>query len=187
MEKTLFQRWNAGESGFTNFGSFQTTILEAYRIAGADNQKILERAFPFWFQNEEERKAYAASLRLIKDDIRENLLCSAIEGGSNYWYYLPDVTMCDKYGEKGDPLVTKMFLAIMAGEKIPVTDIEEDDCESDGEHRLGYISLENMDKAEQLMILKYSTHFGDAITENDDASTGDVFLQLIVMGDIMYG
>lgn len=44
---TLYQRWNRGEIG--NFGSFQTTILQAYQIADEGNREKLEAAFPEWF------------------------------------------------------------------------------------------------------------------------------------------
>ena len=46
-EKTLFEMWKEGLIG--NFGSFQTKILEAYKIADGGNMKRLEEAFPNWF------------------------------------------------------------------------------------------------------------------------------------------
>ena len=46
-EKTLFEMWKEGLIG--NFGSFQTIILEAYKIADGGNMKRLEEAFPNWF------------------------------------------------------------------------------------------------------------------------------------------
>lgn len=45
--KTLFEMWKEGLIG--NFGSFQTTIFEAYKIADCGNMKRLEEAFPNWF------------------------------------------------------------------------------------------------------------------------------------------
>lgn len=46
-EKTLFEMWKEGLIG--NFGCFQTTIFEAYKIADCRNMKRLEEAFPNWF------------------------------------------------------------------------------------------------------------------------------------------
>ena len=48
--KTLFQHWNEGT--ISNFGSFQTFILNAYRVADSQNMKKLEEAFPEWFKKE---------------------------------------------------------------------------------------------------------------------------------------
>lgn len=45
--KTLFQHWNQGT--ISNFGSFQTFILNAYRVADQGNMQKLEAAFPEWF------------------------------------------------------------------------------------------------------------------------------------------
>jgi hypothetical protein len=44
---TLYQRWGRGE--ISNFGSFQTTLLQAYQIADSGNREKLEIAFPEWF------------------------------------------------------------------------------------------------------------------------------------------
>jgi hypothetical protein len=46
-QKTVFEQWIAGEVG--NFGSFHTTLLEAYRLADSSNRTKLEQAFPEWF------------------------------------------------------------------------------------------------------------------------------------------
>lgn len=47
LNHTLYEYWNMGHIG--NFGSFQTTILQAYQIADSGNRERLEQAFPMWF------------------------------------------------------------------------------------------------------------------------------------------
>ena len=37
------------------------------------------------------------------------------------------------------------------------------------------------------MAQEYPQHFLDAVTENDDAITADVFFQCIVFNDVIYG
>lgn len=37
------------------------------------------------------------------------------------------------------------------------------------------------------MAEKWPRHFGNFISENEDAETGDVFIQLALLGDIVYG
>ena len=44
---TLYEKWSSRE--WVNFGSFQTTILQAYQIADSGNKERLELAFPEWF------------------------------------------------------------------------------------------------------------------------------------------
>jgi hypothetical protein len=44
-----------------------------------------------------------------------------------------------------------------------------------------------MCKAMQLMANNYSNHLDDLMQENDDATTADVFLQLSLFGDVIYG
>jgi hypothetical protein len=39
----------------------------------------------------------------------------------------------------------------------------------------------------QLMADKYPNHFADFMQENDDATTSDVFLQLSVFGELIFG
>lgn len=39
----------------------------------------------------------------------------------------------------------------------------------------------------QLMAKKYPKHFNDFMNDNEDADTGDVFLQLVVLGELIYG
>lgn len=121
----------------------------------------------------------------LSDEIRLNLLTSAIEGGSNCWY-LFDEDACEiidaiKPPDKKTPFVERLWAALEAGAKVPVTDIEEE------EGLLGYLSKASLDKAEKLMADKHPHHFADAVSENDDAITGDVFFQLAVMGEIVYG
>lgn len=119
----------------------------------------------------------------VSNETRENLLTSAIEGGSNYWYLIKDKA-CDiinKYSKR-ECFVEKMWDAILAGEEIEIHDIEDEDGDA-----LGKISLVSIEKGEQIMAEKHASHFADIIDENDDACTGDVWFQLAVMGEIVYG
>lgn len=39
----------------------------------------------------------------------------------------------------------------------------------------------------ELMAEKAPRHFADLLSENDDAETHDVFMQMVILGDIIYG
>lgn len=120
----------------------------------------------------------------ITDEQRENLLCSAIEGGSNYWYYLGQdaCTIVEKYGDSSQtPFVTLMWKAIKAGESIPIRDTE------DHKTILGTINIKSIDEGEQIMSDKYPHILADILSDNDDAGTGDIWFQLAVMKEVVYG
>lgn len=120
----------------------------------------------------------------VSEEQRESLLCSAIEGGSNYWYYLNEdaITVVNEVNaDEETPLVTRMWQAIKAGKEIPVTDAEDEVTV------LGKISLVSIEKAEQSMADDYAHHFADIVSENEDATTADVWFQLAVMNDVVYG
>lgn len=69
-----------------------------------------------------------------------------------------------------------------------ILEIHEITIESDPDkvtvHRCDEI---NFAKAFKLMAEKHGRHFGDFMAENDDNTTADVFLQLVALGDVIYG
>lgn len=114
-----------------------------------------------------------------------NMLVSAFEGGSNYWYWIGRKT-CERMEAatedmKGEPFVDRFLMAIQRGAK----GINVLDCED--YTKLGTLTPESWAKAEKLLIEKHRSHLGDILKENDDATTADVFFQLAVMGEIVYG
>ena len=50
-----------------------------------------------------------------------------------------------------------------------------------------HITLDNVQKGLELMRDLYPRHWADLVEENDDLITGDVWLQLAVFGDVIYG
>jgi len=107
-----------------------------------------------------------------------NLIIGALEGGSNYWYLLPDLSMVKYHHDLC--LTEQVMIAINDGAIIPIEDVET------YEH-LGEISLPGIKKAVKLLHENYPHHYADAITGDYDAITSDIFFQLIVMGEVVYG
>lgn len=123
---------------------------------------------------------------LISDQRREDMLVGALEGGSNYWYWIPDesTSIIESYSvgtEPRLPLSESMWIAIKRGETIHIHDNEN------RKTKIGQINLESIRKGEILMLEKQPTHFENIIEENDDAETADVWFQFCVLGDIVYG
>lgn len=80
---------------------------------------------------------------------------------------------CAKVGEKD----------AFAGIKISVR-LDDDEPHEDDTCFLTDVELQ---QGLQRMARKYPRHFADFMAENDDAITGDVFLQCVVLGEVIYG
>ncbi len=121
-----------------------------------------------------------ATVRIPNEKI-ENLIVTAVEGGSNYWarFQMPD-NWKDKY---------KSYAQIpFEGGEIEVYDIETGEL-------LGVLNRTTIQTGLQLMADRKdmtgkqvpTRHFKALATDNEDAETADVFLQLAVLGEIVYG
>jgi hypothetical protein len=107
-----------------------------------------------------------------------DLLCSAIEGGSNYWIeYWERHNATRKQAEflSDVPFVEGAWLELK----------DNDDTTSGG--GVFKINMETLSKGLQIFSDKYPKHFSDFINENDDAITADVFLQCCCFGEAIYG
>ena len=115
----------------------------------------------------------------IPDTQIVNIFITALEGGSNYWYNLPDIQMARKhYKDSGLAGSEKVIKAVLEhNEVIPVYDLEDEDS------KLGEISQANIKRGIQLFL-----NDGDrAWDEGMDAGEADVFFQYVVMGEIVFG
>jgi len=111
----------------------------------------------------------------------KDLLTSAVEGGSNYWGEIRDYDLANgiTLGQFDFPHIDVPF---KEGCSIIFDDIEGDPDLSNKK-----LNLETMQNGLQIMADKYPHHFADVMTEQDDASTGDVFLQCSLFGEIVFG
>lgn len=118
----------------------------------------------------------------ITDRQIADLLCSAFEGGSDYWIHKIDVHRGKNdgrpYGEEytpgylSAPFSQDGYVDVDPGEGEPIV-------------RLDHAALL---KGLTVMAKDWPRHFGDALSEsNADATTGDVFLQCCLFGDIIFG
>ena len=113
----------------------------------------------------------------------ENLLCDAMEGGSNYWYCITGLTApknlnnstadFKEYKRYSYPLNTSGA-------------VEIEDMEG-GEGKKYTLNLKAIREGIEVMRDKFPHHYANAISENDDAETGDVFLQCCLFKDVIYG
>ncbi len=128
----------------------------------------------------------------ISDRQLSGLLCTAFEGGSNYWYTmlnyeLPKGVSIDEFRDGGSRQPKDDYWHWC--QLIPLVDEEGfaltlRDMETDKDHR---ITRADIEKGLKIFADEYPSHFADWIDENDDATTGDVFLQCVVLGEVVYG
>jgi len=115
-----------------------------------------------------------------------DMLCCAFEGGSNYWYHIKV--------KKAPEQFTFRYMPDLMEKPTSYTDFptnrggylivgDNEDSMPDGLLDLGTIRA-----GLQLMASdKWSHHFKNLMNDNDDAETGDVFLQLCLWGDVVFG
>ena len=105
-----------------------------------------------------------------------DLLTNAIEGGSNYWYMIVDHNRKEVGAECIVDVPAKGgFLLI-------------DDSVAEGTLKEPVkLDLERLMHGLNIMQIKYTRHYNDFINENDDAITGDVFLQCCIFEKVIYG
>jgi hypothetical protein len=100
-----------------------------------------------------------------------DLLCTAVEGGSNYW---------------------AAFRSIERTTDLDYLRVRVIELEASGDQRVDrVVAAEDLRLGlERLAAATFASagkHFGDAICENGDAITADVVLQMTVFGDVVYG
>jgi hypothetical protein len=116
-----------------------------------------------------------------------DMLCSAFEGGSNYWYCIDKFIKPPVIEWQSDPKQVYQHLdyPLNAGGALIISDKESDEpVKSKKTYRL---DLDSITKGIQVMAEKCPRHFADFLGENDDATTGDVFLQCCLFGEVIYG
>ena len=122
-------------------------------------------------------KTFPITIQISEQIIEDTIVC-ALEGGSNYWYLL-----IDKLPEpNGEPLSIRISNAICndPGYSLPVYDLET-------EEKLGELTQASMLAAFQLAATECPDALSSTLNETGDAGTADCLFQLAVMGEIIYG
>ena len=116
-------------------------------------------------------------------------IVAALEGGSNYWYNLPEVNLEGR--EEGEPLSIFIARKLFTDPTyvLPVYDIEDED-----EH-LGDLTQDSILKTFEKGIAAIGNdNVGDfqdivlnILSDNVDADQADIFFQEAVMGKVWFG
>jgi hypothetical protein len=109
----------------------------------------------------------------------EDTLCSAWEGGSNYWLechgFRPPTDASD-----AAKVEQRYQNALYPGGACLVRLVEE-------REELEPLTREKLLSGLQVMASKCPKQFAHMVNDNGDADTGDVFLQCCLLGEVVYG
>lgn len=115
-----------------------------------------------------------------------DLLVTAFEGGSNYWYMIqgysqPDAIAHPWGAEEYHP--SYISFPFSTGGAVIISDLED---ENGAIYKLNKKAIA---RGKKIMSTNpdYSHYYADVLKENDDAETGDAFLQLCLFGEVIYG
>lgn len=124
----------------------------------------------------------------VPRNVIENIFVTAIEGGSNHWYFVGDEAheaIRNAVPVEDEPSFSMALLKAVLdyGVKVDIHDIENENT------LLGTISRSTI--YERLWGLFYDEGYDWALdaelNENGDADTSDIVFQYIVMGEVPFG
>jgi|LauGreDrversion4_2_1035121.scaffolds.fasta_scaffold920442_2 hypothetical protein len=124
----------------------------------------------------------------LNREVLEDIFVTAIEGGSNYWYFLSKDAI--KRIRQAVPrevdavLSTATLKAVYDhGVAVPINDVENE------EDIVGWISMETMQERLQDLYNNKDLRWAlEAHIERDgDADSADVVFQYLAMGEVVYG
>lgn len=129
-------------------------------------------------------KTFTVSQTVTAEQI-SGALCSAFEGGSNYWYCIEERVEPTAWQFDSDPKRDSGHWSqdypLNPGGALLISD------SLDEYHGTMRLDLETVQKGLTILAENFSWHFADLVGDNADANTGDAFLQCCLFGDILYG
>lgn len=124
-----------------------------------------------------------ANVEVSEDEI-ENLIVSALEGGSNYWYQIVRQREPRKFLFRSDAkkIFSHIDYPMNPGGSLTIRSTEEP------ERAARTLSLTTIKRGVKALAAskEYRHHFTDILKEDTDQTTGDVFLQFCLYGEVLY-
>lgn len=127
--------------------------------------------------------------REVSRDVLETIFVTALEGGSNYWYYLNPKNykkIRNAVSKEDEPYFSMAFAKAILdhGVSVEIHDIE--DMEED--EPIGVINQQSILEGLQKMVDNGDGWaLFDEIAEQGDATSSDICFQYMVLGEIVYG
>lgn len=123
-------------------------------------------------------------IELTQDQIKD-VIVGALEGGSNYWYYLNNRSVeaiREKVSKEENEYLSEAITdAVFRGAVVPFYDVENPN------EKLGFLSKKSIEVGLQKMFDDEREEIDMVLNGEDDAETSDVILQYCVMGELVFG
>lgn len=126
--------------------------------------------------------------KAIERQVLEDVFVTALEGGSNHWYWLPEKEVLKV--RKAVPKSVEPCLSVALFKAVIDCDIEVDlyDCE-DMVELLGTISAHSIERRLQSLADNnlYAWALDLHLREEGDATSADIIFQYIALNEVIYG
>jgi hypothetical protein len=119
-------------------------------------------------------------------DSFENLIVTALEGGSNYWYMIDldnSTGFIKKYADDSRPKSIRIADALYNNEESSVTILDTED----EEETLGVLTHQSVRKTLEDFPKDHQWALDNVLNGDYDANDADVVFQVLVMDDVVYG
>ena len=119
-------------------------------------------------------------------DSFENLIVTALEGGSNYWYSLDlnnSIGFIKKYADDQRPMTIRIADALYNNEDSSVVVLDTED----EEETLGTLTYQSVRKTLENFPKDHQWALDNVLNGDCDANDADVVFQVLVMGEVVYG
>ena len=119
-------------------------------------------------------------------DSFEDLIVTALEGGSNYWYMIDldnSTGFIKKYADDSRPKSIRIADALYNNEESSVTILDTED----EEETLGVLTHQSVRKTLEDFPKDHQWALDNVLNGDYDANDADVVFQVLVMDDVVYG
>jgi len=127
--------------------------------------------------------------REVSRDVLENIFVTALEGGSNYWYYINNENgrkVREAVSREEEPSFSMAFAKAILDKRISIEIHDIEDMEND--EPIGVINEQTIMEGLQKMVdAGDGWALFDEIAEQGDAESSDVCFQYMVLGEVVYG
>lgn len=121
----------------------------------------------------------------MKNQLIEDIIVTALEGGSNYWYLIQDkdIEKVRKIVPRSEEDCISIAISkfIQKGHELPIYDIESP------EDQLGILSLKNIETGNLKLQSDGRDELDNLEDEPADADVADIIFQYWVLGEIIFG
>lgn len=113
----------------------------------------------------------------------ENIIVTALEGGSNYWYILGNREGIELHSKMHKTLSERIAHGLWHNKdaRVDVLDLEDE------EELLGTLTYDSVRERMQLATTNHLSEINAMISGDFDAWTADTLFQVLVMGEVVFG